>query len=231
MEQRPAGKADLLTDKGSVYNLVAIFILLLGGDRNLANNIYNGFVNALNNGYTYQFIKQEIFTAFYGNKQFRYNIFNNKRSVDMKNTNLLSFGNVYYHNELKITNNPLEVEMDIDKGTIVSRDKEWYLEPVASYTIQDFIQYFYRTMPIDLQANPPKKMEGMLKYKVNQYGIDKLLFMTDIMATSCKEKDKLFDLGKWDDYSYKADMLMEEIKNTLPVGEDYYKLKERKLFE
>ena len=69
-----AGKTNLLTNKGSVYDLVAMFILLIGGDKEFANQILNLFIGYLNNGYTYQDIKTEILKSFYNSQQFRWNM-------------------------------------------------------------------------------------------------------------------------------------------------------------
>lgn len=163
-------------------------------------------------------------------KEFRWQIFNNKK-INSDTSNLLKSNTVYFHNQLKLLNSLPVVEQNINKGTMISRVSEYYLEPVASYTIQDFIQYFYKTMPFDRQSQIPSKLRGIFKYKIEQYGIDKLLFMTDIYAQECLSDGTLFTLGKWDDYSYKADAHIESFKSNLPQNEPYYTPKKRRLFE
>ena len=225
MGSATAGKTNLLTNKGSVYDLVAMFILLIGGDKEFANQILNLFIGYLNNGYTYQDIKTEILKSFYNSQQFRWNMFSKA-----KNNNLLTHGTRYYHKQLKLLSTPPVVERNIDDGTMVSRTPEYFLEPVASYTIQEFIQYFYQTMPVDLQAQPPARMNGIIKYKLETYGVDKLLFMTDIYAQDCKENHTLFNLSKWDDYSSIADEHLSTIKSTISENEQYYTPRKRRLF-
>ena len=203
-----------------------MFILLLGGDSNFANALCGNFSQILDNGYTYQEIRTEILSCFYSNgRQFNWNRFTAK-----PNLNLLKQGQRYFHKELKITSTPPEVDYDINKGTMVSKPYKFSLEPRASYTLQEFSSYFYQTMPIDLQAHPPARMTGMLIYKINQYGIDKLLFMTDAYAEDCRAHQSVFNLGAWDNYSTIANQRLEEIKSNYSDNEPYYILKDRKLF-
>lgn len=230
MDGSTAGNANLLIDKGSVFDLVAIFISLLGGTKEFANRICNLFMQYLDNGYTYQDIKKEILTAFYSkNKTFRWNIFHKPKRNNDNNYNLLKNGTRYYHNQLKVLNDLPQVTYDINQGTMVSRTPEYFLEPVASYTIQEFIQYFYKNVPIDLQSQPPDKMLGLAKYKVGVFGIDKILFMTDICAQYCKENNLVFNLNKIDEYSIIADEHLSMVKSNYPDNEPYYTFKERKL--
>lgn len=149
-----------------------------------------------------------------------------------KDNNYIKQNEFYYHKELKLINDLPVVNYDLDRGTIVSRNNEYFVERVASYTLQDFTRYFYNVMPIDMQANPPSKMLGMFKYKINQYGIDKLLFMVDIMAEDCKDKNKLFNIGSLDDYSCAVNDHIQHIKNSLSEQKkkEYYVQRKRRLF-
>ena len=202
---------------------------MLGGDRQFANQLCCLFAEYLDNGYTYQDIKTEILTSFYKNRIFRWGIFS-KPKKDINNKNLLKNGTRYYHKELKLVSKPPTVERDIDRGTMISRTPEYFLEPTASYTVQDFIRYFYNTMPVDLQAQPMTKMVGIFKYKIEQYGIDKLLFMTDIASQDHKANSTVFNLSAWDDYSCIADRYITEIKSAFSSDKPYYTPKQRRLF-
>lgn len=188
----------------------------------------NLFVEYLDKGYTYQDIKTEIYQCFYDKRQtFRWNRFKNPKA----NGNLIKQGIKYCHKELKLIAKPPIVDYDVDRGTMVSRGEDYFLEQVASYTLQDFIKYFYNNIPVDLQAQPPNKMTGMFRYKIQQYGIDKLLFMTDIMKEDLEDKNKIFNLGEWDNYSYQADTLMNDFLSNFSENEKYYIPKQRRLFE
>ena len=209
-----------------------MFVLMIGGDKTFANQtLYPLFTEYLSSGYTFQDIKNEIFTSFYSNKEFRWYMFHGHRKKgDEKLLNLLSPEKIYYHKELKLVSKPPVIDRDIDRGIIVSRTPEHFLEPVASYTIQELIQYFCNTMPLNMQEWHYKKLLGMIKYKVDQFGIDKLLFMTDIAAADHKANGTVFNLGSWDEYSEKADQYINEMKYSISDNESYYTIKKRNIF-
>jgi len=81
-----------------------------------------------------------------------------------------------------------------------------------------------------MQGQGPRRMTGILKYKINEYGIDKLLFMTDLYAEDCKMNNTVFNISKWDEYSHTADELMDEVKSVYPTDKPYYTFKKRNLF-
>jgi hypothetical protein len=85
-------------------------------------------------------------------------------------------------------------------------------------------------MPVDLQSQSPNRLTGILKYKIESYGIDKLLFMTDIYAQNCKEKATVFCLSKWDDYSMEADDYINQLKSMLSDDNPYYVPRQRRIF-
>ena len=232
MDRSTAGTTSLLTnDKGSVYDLVAMFILLVGGDKQFAKKLCAIFNEFLARGYTTEEIKTEILMAFYTKNSFRWENFQSRKRNDTALINLLSPFEKYHHKELKLVSKPPTISRDINHGTLVSRTPEYFLEPVASYTIQDLVRYFIKTMPFNAQEWPIKKLTGMLKYKTDQYGIDRLLFMTDIAAEDHKANGTLFNLGMWDEYANKADQYLEEMKYSISDSEQYYYPKKRHLFD
>lgn len=207
-----------------------MFILMVGGDKRFANQLCGLFTQYLSLGYTYKDIKTEILTTFYNHKDFRWNLFSYRKRGNEDVINKLNPNERYYHKELKLVSKPPTIDRDIDHGTLVSRTPEYFLEPVASYTIQEFVRYFYNTMPLNMQEWPMNKTTGMIKYKIDQYGIDRLLFMTDIAAADYKANGTLFNLGDWDEYANKADQYLEEMKYSISDSEPYYSPKKRNLF-
>jgi hypothetical protein len=65
---------------------------------------------------------------------------------------------------------------------------------------------------------------------MDQYGVDRLLFMTDIAASDYKANGTLFNLGEWDEYANKADAYLEEMKYSISDNTQYYSLKKRNIF-
>ena len=203
---------------------------MVGGDKNFTNQLYGLFTQYLSLGYTYQDIKAEILTVFYTHKDFRWNMFTYRKHGNEALINQLKPNERYYHKELKLVSKPPTVDRDIDHGTLVSRTPEYFLEPVASYTLQECVRYFYNTMPLNMQEWPMHKTIGMLKYKINQFGIDRILFMIDMAASDHKANGTVFDFGAWDEYANKADQYLEEMKYSISDNEPYYTPKKRNIF-
>lgn len=188
--------------------------------------LLNTFANILDNGYTYQDIKQAILKAYNGDKIFPFYIF--KQPCE---NNLIKQGTMYYHKELKLMNSLPVVNHDIDSGTITSSKTEFYLEPVASYTLDDLLKYFYSKNMADIQEFNPKRMKGMFKHMVQKYGLDKLLFMIEGAARMYDSEQKVFTLNDFDSYSSTASQYLEEIKNNCKYsGGDKYVPRKRMLF-
>lgn len=207
-----------------------MFIILVGGDKKFANQLVALFTQYLAFGYTYHEIKEEILITFYTHKNFRWDKFKYRKNKDANDINLLKPNQRYYHKELKIVSKPPTIDRNIDHGTLVSRTPEYFLEPVASYTIQELVQYFIHTMPLNISEWPLNKTIGMLKYKVNQFGLDRLLFMIDMAAEDNKANQTVFDFSNWDMYANKADQYLEEMKYSISDNEQYYTPKKRNLF-
>ena len=123
------------------------------------------------------------------------------------------------------------VNHDIDKGTMTSSKAEYYLEPVASYTINDLLKYFYSKGMADEQEYNYKRMYGMFRHKIEQYGLDKVLFMIEAAARMFNSEHKIFSLSDFDSYSSVASSYLEEIKNNCKYsGGDRYVPRKRMLF-
>ena len=198
-------------------------------DNDKQKALFNSLANALNNGYTYETIQQDIFKAFYTKTMLPFSKYNRQCNED--NRNLLQRGVMYYHKELKLMNTLPVVNHDIDKGTMTSSKAEYYLEPVASYTINDLLKYFYSKGMADEQEYNYKRMYGMFRHKIEQYGLDKVLFMIEAAARMFNSEHKIFSLSDFDSYSSVASSYLEEIKNNCKYsGGDHYVPRKRMLF-
>ena len=198
-------------------------------DNDKQKALLNSLANALNNGYTYETIQQDIFKAFYTKTMLPFPKYNRQCNED--SINLLQQGMMYYHKELKLMNTLPVVNHDIDKGTMTSSKAEYYLEPVASYTINDLLKYFYSKGMADEQEYNYKRMYGMFRHKIEQYGLDKVLFMIEAAARMFNSEHKIFSLSDFDSYSSVASSYLEEIKNNCKYsGGDRYVPRKRMLF-
>ena len=220
----------MLVKKGSVLDLATIYIVLIEKaepTKERSNYIVSQFCSYLDNGHTYEYLRKAILQAFHNKQPFPHY----KYEKPNKDGNLLKQGTMYYHKQLKLMNTLPVINHDIDKGTMTSEKVEYYLEPVASYTIDDLLQYFYSKNMADVQEFNPKRMAGMFRHMIDKYGLDKLLFMIEGAARMYESEHKVFTLTDFDSYSSTASQYLEEIKNNCKYsGGDHYVFRKRVLF-
>ena len=198
-------------------------------NKNRQVEIINLLCSYLDNGYVYSDIYNDILNSFYSGNQFPHNKYQTRC---MQDGNLIKQGIMYYHKELKIMNPLPVVNYDIDSGTMTSSKTEYYLEEVASYTINDLLNYFYSKNMADVNEYNPKRMYGLFKHMINKYGLDKVLFMIEGAARMYDAEHKVFTLNDFDSYSSIASRYLEEIKNNCKYsGGDKYVPRKRKLFD
>jgi len=164
----------------------------------------------LDNGYTYEEIRNAMLDDLHKKKPFPAYKF---AKPCKQEGNLLKQGVMYYHKQLKLMNSLPVIHHDIDSGTMTSEKIEYYLEPVASYTMNDLLTYFYSKDMADVQEYNPKRMAGMFRHMIEKYGLDKLLFMIEGAARMYEAEHKVFTLTDFDSYSSTASQYLEEIKN------------------
>ena len=214
--------------RGSVYDLAAMYIrLIVKQDISDKVSIVKKFAEVLNNGYTFAIVSKDIMTAFRNHRDLDFTKYRKPCSL-----NLVKQGIMYYHKELKIIN-PLPVVVhDVDAGTLTSAPIEFFVEPVASYTIEDLLKYFYSRTMADTAEFNPKRMSGLFTHMIDKYGLDKLLFMIEAAARMYDAEHKVFTLTDFDSYSSTASHYLEEIRNSCTFsGEDKYVPKRRVLFD
>lgn len=189
-------------------------------------DLINRLAIILNNGYTYQDLHKEILSAFHSHNPFPFQKFTRP-----SNRNLVKQGTMYYHKEFRLRN-PFPVSTyDMESGTITSSEVEYYLEPVASYTMDDLLKYFYSKGMADMQEYNPKRMAGIFNHMIETYGLDKLMFMIEGAARMYDAEHKIFSLSDFSSYNSVASQYLEEIKNNCKYsGGDKYAYRKRVLF-
>lgn len=174
------------------------------------NEIISQLSTFLDNGYTYEELQKAMLDSLHKKIQFPLYKFTKPRKQD---GNLLKQGTMYYHKQLKLMNSLPAINYDIDRGTMTSEKVEYYLEPVASYTMHDLLQYFYSKEMADVQEFSYNRMNGFFKHLVEKYGIDKVLFMIEGAARMYESEHKVFSVSDFESYSSTASQYLEEIKN------------------
>jgi hypothetical protein len=197
-------------------------------DKQKSNQIIVKLSQFLDNGYTYEQLKKAILDSFHNNIPFPHSKYSKPCKQD---GNLLKQGTMYYHKQLKLMNQLPVINHDIDSGTMTSSKVEYYLEPVASYTLDDLLKYFYSKGMADPIEYNYKRMHGMFKHMIDKYGLDKVLFMIEGAARMYESEQKVFTLQDFDSYSSTASGYLEEIKNNCKYsGGDKYVFRKRVLF-
>lgn len=212
---------------GSVYDLAALYIkLIVKHDIEDKMGVVKQFASILDNGYTYEIILRDILNAFYSNTPLNFNKYSSPCGL-----NLLKQGVMYYHKELKIINKLPVVVHDIDAGTLTSTPTEFFVEPRASYTLDDLTKYFCSKEMTDMQEYPIKRLQGILKHMVDKYGIDKVLFMIEACSRMFNAEKKWFSISDFDSYNSTASHYIEESRNNCTFsGEMNYVPRKRVLF-
>lgn len=100
--------------------------------------------------------------------------------------NLLS-EDIYSHPKLMTQAPPLVSWID-DDGVVHHKEYDFTSERLGSFTVDDLMNYYYESFP---QVRRVRARDiGALKYLLNIYGVDKLLFIIDASTLFIHEEDK-----------------------------------------
>lgn len=207
--------------------------------------VINEFSTLLNKGWTFTSIIFNLFNIFKSihsledklamRKESILHMFNSFiRNKDIYSSNLVVQNRMYYHKELKIMNGPKVVDFDYDTGVMVSKQQEYFLETVASYTYSDLVDYLLSKNIIDTKEYTRNRLLGLMKFYVERYGIEEVLFMVEAgvesLGNSNNEHKKLsmreFESG----YSKAIEYLKNMKTNCSYSGGDKLVPKKRMLF-
>lgn len=192
----------------------AIFVLVdrCKPSREREQEVYSALTGALCNGHTYRAIHDSILNASRQNIPLDFSQFS-RRVVG----NLLdgSGHTRYYHPELTIRNTLSPVIEDVNAGTRVdSKENVFWVEPRASYTMDDLYNYFKLKVKVDEIDYSEKRVRSILSYSVKDKTLEVTLFMIDVVANICSGFDKRkFDIGLFGDCRPAALEMIETVKN------------------
>lgn len=197
-----------------------MYTLLVDGSKQMSSGLLNAIGEILDNGYTYEDVRAEILNTFNTNSMFPFYQFKNPSNSG----NLLKSGVRYYHKQLNIMNELQPVCHDIDSGTITSQgENEYWIEPRASYTIKELVDYMYSKGMIDMMEFQPKRMYGLIRNFINQFGIEVVLYMVEHCARVYEDDKEMFSVRRFETYNSIARSYLEEVKNNCSYsgGADY----------
>jgi len=122
------------------------------------------------------------------------------------------------------------VHHDVDTGAITSSTNEYWIEPRASYTIQELAEFFYNKTGADRSVWFPKRVQGFLNSYIAEYGVDIVLFMIEHVGRLYHSEHIEFNFGSFRDNLPVARQYLNEIKNNCSYsGGDSYVLRKRVL--
>lgn len=178
--------------------------------KNPTEETLNLVAGILNKGYTYDVVRGAIFEAFYNHKPFPFDRFNQRINQNLLQQNKFLR---YYHKELLLRNGFSEEVHDVDTGNITSSPVEFWVEPRASYTMDDLLAYFKKNIPYRQSQYSDNRLRGIFERYVKELGIDVTLFMIEHAIKMNGYEKTEFDYRRFDDYQPKAHEYLEENKN------------------
>lgn len=193
------------------------------------DRIEAAFCSYLDNGWDWRTLHQEIIKAYNTHQPFPHYKYSKKYNGD--NPNLIKQGKFYYNRRLKIISMLNPVLQDIDKGTVTRKENQYWCEQVASFTLNDLMNTFYERLGAEMQEAkyPRKRLAGLLRFLLNELGIDEILFMLEAAVRNCQDGTP-FDFKGFRDYYPTAQQYLEEIKNNCKYsGGDHYVKRQREL--
>ena len=219
----------MLANKGSVYDLAALYIRLYVGrpvNENELKNIIDKFSYILDKGYTFKECINIMFENM--NSKHNFKIMDITRYTSEFN-NIIKQNQMYYHKELRIQPEPTTTDIDYNTGIMVSTKQEYFVETVASYTIKDLMNYLLSFGYVNNKQWYYSRLKGLIEHYVKKYGIDTVLFMLEAIADNIEERE--FDFNKFDNYYQTARSYMQNITNNcIANGGDKVAFRKRKEF-
>lgn len=221
---RSAKKIGVLVKNGTLYDLATTYSYLLH-DRLYTKDDLNLVANILNKGYTYEDVIDAILFAFYNHQQFPLQRFQRN-----SNKNLLKHGKDvrYFYKELNVMAEMPPVDVDYSTCTITRTPYVFWLEPRASYTMEDMLTYFDAYVLYDKSQYPPNRLRKIFEQYINKIGIDLTMLMIEHAIRMSKAEGVEFTYRKFDEYQPIARQYLGTVRTNLSYDKDGLKYELRK---
>lgn len=219
----------MLINKGSVYDLAALYSMLYVGrpvNKEELKNIVDKLSYVLNSGYTFKECKNILLSNVNNRANF-------KIADIMKYTsyhaNLIKQGQMYYHKELRIQPEPAKVDVDYNTGTMISTKQEYFVEIAASYTMDEVYNYLLSLGYTNTYQWQQSRIKGLLNHYIGKYGLDTVMFMFEAIKDNIEDRE--FDFNKFDNYYMIAKSYLDNITNNcIANGGDKIETRKRQCF-
>lgn len=176
----------------------------------------------LDGGCTASDIKNEMCNAVSTGQPFHW------KSIRNSNMNMIKSNTRYYHRELLSMARPSVVDHNINEGTFVSQQDDFYVEPRASYTMDEFLEFFYAKTDADKSIYPHRRMAGYFRTIIKNFGIDTTLFLIEAISRTEPINGSKFDVDRVLEYIPTAQSFLNDVKqNCTNSGGDAYVIKKR----
>ena len=195
--------------------------------KDMTEEQYSKLISSLNmlldNGCTSSDISREILNSFYEDRPFRW-----KTMSTVNSGNLLKSNTRYYHRKLLIMNGPSIVDHDVNMGTFVSQQEDFFVEPRASYTMQELLGFFYEKTECNIEIYNTKRMAGFLRKIIENFGIDVTLFFIDAISRVESKHGDNFNIEGITDYIPTGQSFLTDVKqNCVDSGGNGYVIRKR----
>ena len=200
-----------------MYDIVACYAMLVYPGqitKDKLNKMVLSFNKILDNGYVYQDIRNAIQQAHNNGTDIPWKRYNAVVSFISNDRNLLKSGTRYYHKNLIIRGSVPIVEHDIDKGTLVSRGTEFFVEPKASYTMNQLIDYFWDKTKVNQAQFNRQRVATFFQSLLRSYSIDNLLFIIEAAGRAYEDSRTTFTFRNFVDFNPIALGYMSDIKQS-----------------
>lgn len=198
-----------------MFDLAAMYIFLHNEIKYSKENLYTVARNMCmiaDAGYTFSEIRTLIFKAWQTGQKLSPKVYGSKKENLIKQK-------VYLHRRLRKQPPAHITKFDEQTGEYVGLNDEeyeyYFVETVASFTLKDLKEYLLKTKMVDTEQFTEARINGLLKYYIKRFGIEKTLFLIDAASDSRRDYTKTIPLDKLDNYVQDAREMEQRVYNNI----------------
>lgn len=170
-------------------------------------DLVNKFKKLIEYEYTEFEIMEEMMNAFYNDtkidfdKYVRVKIITDYTDDKHKLRNFAKQDGVVYHHSQLLRRNPPTISIDDEvNGVIYSAEPRTYYEPVASYTLDEMVDYCYSLKMTDEKEYTRNRLFGIFKWYIDHNDLETVLYMINICKNDCDARNIKFNIKEFGTY-------------------------------